>query len=128
MERLPLRDAPKGTARTQGDTLYISRADGMLSSYDLRTGRRNWTMETRGESPARPVLAGGRLYSSAIDGRITCVDAATGKTLWRSAARRDPNLTIESPVDERPEPVVLNGVVYAGASTGSIFAVAQTTA
>ncbi|MGW4994873.1 protein kinase domain-containing protein [Streptomyces mirabilis] len=47
-ERLPLRDAPKGTARTQGDTLYISRADGMLASYDLRTGRRNWTVETGG--------------------------------------------------------------------------------
>ncbi|MFD4505772.1 protein kinase [Streptomyces sp. NPDC058457] len=127
-ERLPLRNAPKGTARTQGDTLYISRADGMLASYDLRTGRRNWTVETGGESPVRPVLAGGRLYSSAVDGRITCVDAATGKTLWRSAARRDPNLSIESPLDERPEPVVLNGVVYAGASTGSVFAVAPTTA
>ncbi|MEU0968686.1 protein kinase [Streptomyces sp. NPDC005917] len=123
-ERLPLRDAPQGTARTQGNTLYISRADGMLASYDLRTGRRNWTVETVGESPTRPVFADGRLYSLVADGRIICVDAATGKTVWRSAARRDPNRSIASPFIERPDPVVLNGVVYMSSSTGSVFAVA----
>ncbi|MEU9924983.1 protein kinase [Streptomyces griseoluteus] len=123
-ERLPLQDAPKGSARMQGDTLYISRADGRLAAYDLRTGRRNWTVQTGGESPTRPVFADGQLYSLAIDGRVICVDAATGKPVWSSAARRDPNRSIASPFIERPEPVVLNGVVYTGSSTGSVFAVA----
>ncbi|MGW4995409.1 outer membrane protein assembly factor BamB family protein [Streptomyces mirabilis] len=70
------------------------------------------------------MFADGRLYSQVVDGRIICVDAATGKTAWSSAARRDPNRSIASPFIERPEPVVLNGVVYTGSSTGSVFAVA----
>ncbi|MGW1801593.1 outer membrane protein assembly factor BamB family protein [Streptomyces sp. NPDC001984] len=90
----------------------------------VQAGRRNWSVETKGESPARPVLADGRLYSLAGDGRIICVDPATGKTLWRSAARRDPNRNLAGPSDASPEPVDLNGVVYAGSSTGSVFAVA----
>ncbi|GGZ88441.1 protein kinase domain-containing protein [Streptomyces bluensis] len=128
VKRLPLRGAPVGTARAQGSAVYLSRPDGTLASYDLRTGRRNWILETEAESPARPVLAGGRLYSLAGDGRIICVDATTGKTVWLSAARRDPNTSIASLTNERPEPVVLNGVAYAGSSTGSIFAVAPPSA
>ncbi|MFH9090892.1 PQQ-binding-like beta-propeller repeat protein [Streptomyces sp. NPDC017673] len=128
VERLSLRNAPVGTARAHGDTLYLSRTDGRLASYDLRTGRQNWTMETKGESPARPVFSGGRLYSLAGDGRIICVDAATGKTVWRSAARRDPNTSIAGLSDAQPEPVVLNGRVYAGSTTGSIFAIAPPSA
>ncbi|TQE27479.1 serine/threonine-protein kinase [Streptomyces ipomoeae] len=123
VESLPLRDAPVGTARAQGNTLYLSRTDGTLASYDLRTGRRNWTLKTERESPARPVVSDGRLYSLSGDGRITCVDAATGKMVWQSAARRDPNTGVALHTNQ-PEPVVLNGVVYAGSSTGSLFAVA----
>jgi outer membrane protein assembly factor BamB len=123
-ERLPLRGAPEGTARAQGNTLYLSRADGTLASYNLRTGRRNWSVQTGNESPTRPVLAGGRLYSLASDGRITCLDAATGKTRWRSAARRDPNVSAATYRTLPPEPVVLHGMVYAGSTTRSIFAVA----
>ncbi|MER6090084.1 protein kinase domain-containing protein [Streptomyces bluensis] len=128
VKRLPLRGAPVGTARAQGNAVYLSRPDGTLASYDLRTGRRNWLLETEGESPARPVLAGGRLYSLAGDGRIICVDATTGRTVWLSAARRDPNTSIANLTNEHPEPVVLNGVAYAGSSTGSIFAVAPPSA
>ncbi|MCF0079783.1 protein kinase domain-containing protein [Streptomyces lomondensis] len=123
-ERILLRGALEGTARAQGNTLYLSRANGTLASYNLRTGRRNWTVETESESPARPVLAGGRLYSLASDGRITCLDAATGQTVWRSAARRDPNTSAVRFQTRHPEPVVLHDVVYAGSTTGSIFAVA----
>ncbi|GGP83895.1 protein kinase domain-containing protein [Streptomyces calvus] len=128
VERLPLRDAFVGTARVQGDMLYLSRTDGMLAAYDLRTGLRKWTMETTGESPARPVFSDGRLYSLVGDGRIICVDAATGKTVWRSAARRDPNLSVADLTRRRTEPVVLDGRVYAGSTTGSIFAIAPPTA
>ncbi|MEV6588292.1 protein kinase domain-containing protein [Streptomyces acidicola] len=131
VKRIPLREAPVGTVRVQGNALYLSRTDGTLASYDLRTGGRNWVLETEGEAPARPVFADGRLFSLAGDGRITCVDAATGRTLWRSAARRDPNTSLASPAsptNDRPEPAVLNGVVYAGSSTGSVFAVAPPSA
>jgi serine/threonine protein kinase/outer membrane protein assembly factor BamB len=124
VKRLPLQDALRGTARLQGSRLYVSRTDGMLASYDLRTGERNWTVATQGESPTRPVLADGRLYSLAGDGRITCVDPAAGKILWQSAPRRDPNTSFTVSHDTRPEPAVLKGVVYAGSTTGSIFAVA----
>ncbi|MFF3467727.1 PQQ-binding-like beta-propeller repeat protein [Streptomyces sp. NPDC002619] len=127
-ERPPLRGAPEGPARVQGNTLYLSRADGALASYDLRTGQRNWSVETGGESPARPVLAGGRLYSLASDGRITCLDATTGETVWRSATRRDPNTSVATYHSLHPEPAVLHGVVYAGSTTGSIFAVTPPTA
>ncbi len=123
--RLLLPGAPEGTARAQGNTLYLSRADGTLASYNLRTGQRNWTAETESESPARPVFADGRLYSLSSDGRITCLDAATGKTEWRSAARRDPNTSVVTFSNVHPEPAVLEGVVYAGSTTGSIFAVAR---
>ncbi|APU42713.1 protein kinase domain-containing protein [Streptomyces sp. TN58] len=110
--------------RAQGDTVYVSRADGALASYDLRTGRRHWFVETDVESPSRPVLAGDRLYILAGDGRIVCVSQATGELLWRSAERRDPNRRLVNEVGSVVEPLVLKGVVYAGSSTGSVFAVA----
>ncbi|GGZ18535.1 serine/threonine protein kinase [Streptomyces nitrosporeus] len=121
---LPLKEAPEGATQAQDNTLYISRADGTLASYDLQTGRHGWTAETGGESPARPVVADGRLYSLASDGRIVCLDAETGKIIWRSAARRNASRPIYGTPGSHPEPVVLNGVVYIGATTGSIFAVA----
>ncbi|MFJ5945937.1 protein kinase [[Kitasatospora] papulosa] len=121
---LPLKEAFEGATQAQDNTLYISRADGTLTSYDLQTGRHSWTTETGGESPARPVVADGRLYSLASDGRIASLDAKTGKIIWRSAARRNANRPIYGNPGSHPEPVVLNGVVYTGATTGSIFAVA----
>ncbi|MFJ1874172.1 protein kinase domain-containing protein [Streptomyces chartreusis] len=120
---LPLQDPPLGAPRVQGNTLYLSRTDGTLASYNLRTARRNWVSETGGESPTPPVIVDGRVYSLAGDGRITCVDTATGKLIWQSAARRDSNASINI-LGSVLEPVVLDGVVYAGATTGSIFAVA----
>ncbi|MGW1365062.1 protein kinase domain-containing protein [Streptomyces chartreusis] len=119
----PLQDPPLGALRAQGNTLYLSRTDGTLASYDLRTARRNWVSETGGESPTPPVIVDARVYSLAGNGRITCVDTATGKLIWQSAARRDPNTSINT-LGSVLEPVVLDGVVYAGATTGSIFAVA----
>lgn len=110
--------------RAQGDKVYVSRADGALASYDLRTGRRRWFVETDVESPSRPVLAGDRLYILAGDGRIVCVSQATGELLWRSAERRDPNRRLVNEAGSIVEPLVLKGVVFAGTSTGSVFAVA----
>ncbi|MGW1886883.1 protein kinase domain-containing protein [Streptomyces sp. NPDC001970] len=132
VQRVPLQNAQLGVPYAEDGTLYISRTDGTLASYDLRTGRRHWAAETQGESPGRPVLADGHLYSLASDGRITRIDPATGKILWRSAARRDPNWSLRPIGDpngpNQTPPVVLNGVVYAGSTTGSIFAIARPTA
>ncbi|MEW2184067.1 protein kinase [Streptomyces cellulosae] len=127
VRRIPLKDAPPGPALVQGDSLYAVRTDGLLSAFDLRTGRATWSVQTGGEAPARPVLADGRLYSLAGDGRITCIDPATGNVVWRSAVRRDPNVGIDrynTGAGPRPEPVVLDGVTYAGYTTGSVVAVA----
>ncbi|MEU9701247.1 serine/threonine-protein kinase [Streptomyces sp. NPDC047981] len=58
------------------------------------------------------------------DGRIVCVSQAAGELLWRSAERRDPNRSLVNEAGSTVEPLVLKGVVFAGTSTGSVFAVA----
>ncbi|MFF4369226.1 protein kinase [Streptomyces sp. NPDC001594] len=123
--RAPLQDTPSANALVQGDRLYLSRADGRLTTYDMSTSHPTWTVETGSDSPALPVVADGRLYSLAGNGRITCVDVATGKVLWRSAARRDLNMPAGGGgLQDHPEFAVMDRVVYAGADTGAVFAVA----
>ncbi|MFE9045487.1 protein kinase [Streptomyces sp. NPDC007818] len=124
VKRIPTGGGMPGVFRAQGDRIYTGRADGALASYDLRTGRRHWILDTDVESPSRPVFADGRLYTLAADGRIVCVSQATGQLLWRSAERRDPNRRLGNETEVIVEPVVLKSVVVGGTNTGSVFAVA----
>ncbi|MFF2194858.1 protein kinase [Streptomyces sp. NPDC058157] len=128
ISRVPLQDTPSANAFVQGNTLYLSRADGKLASYDMSTARQTWTAETGSDSPSLPVVADGRLYSLADNGRITCVEVATGKVLWQSAARRDLNAPIGGGgFQDRAEFTVIDRMVYAGAGTGAVFAIAPPT-
>ncbi len=58
--------------------LYLLRDGGMLSSFDAKTGRAEYSQErlgALGSYYASPVAAAGRIYVASLDGRLTVVRA-----------------------------------------------------
>jgi outer membrane protein assembly factor BamB len=65
-----------------GDTLYVSVADGRVVALDLSTGASRWERNV-GANPTEPFVYGDRIYLGA-DGRdFVCLKTATGSEEWR---------------------------------------------
>ena len=71
------------------DRVYTLDADAELSSFDLETGRRLWTVETRLDDEDDDVLSGGiglaegRIFVTTGYATVAAFEAESGNELWR---------------------------------------------
>ena len=77
-----------------GKMFLASPADHSMSSFDLKTGRREWRVFA--DAPVRfaPTYSDGRLYFGADDGCVYCLDASDGKEVWKFTAAPSPRMAI----------------------------------
>jgi hypothetical protein len=98
---------PFATPLIAGDTLYAFGVNGVLTAYDLASGKQKWRRaparapSTAGNftgTAASPLLDSGRLvifWGDDSAGELLALDPATGKTLW---SHRDDRPAYASPV------------------------------
>ncbi len=65
-----------------GSRVYASGHRGEIAAFDLRTGRRLWSTNTRLPLGGGPAVRGNLVVAGATDGHVVALNAATGKTLW----------------------------------------------
>jgi eukaryotic-like serine/threonine-protein kinase len=92
--------------------VFASAVNGVLAAYDEHTGAVLWhTNLGTGPTLSAPVIVGNVVY---IGGdKLNAVDATTGAVLWQV----DLHGTVYS------TPVVDNGLVYAGSTNGTVYAI-----
>ncbi|MBN1890600.1 MAG: PQQ-binding-like beta-propeller repeat protein [Thermoflexales bacterium] len=97
----------------------------ILYALDAETGEARWQFQVEGKVDAPPAIANGRIYlGTAIypggyarhpeRGKIYSVDAIGGKLVWVLDA---------PPVMYSAAPIIVNGVLYVGTSTGEVLAI-----
>ncbi|MFC0407839.1 outer membrane protein assembly factor BamB family protein [Roseomonas elaeocarpi] len=90
------------------DTVFASDAYGVLGAWDLGTGRRRWSFDTKPEKDdvgalgVGAALDGDTLYIASGMAEILAVEVATGKLRWRAAA----------PAPMRGAPTVSDGRIF----------------
>jgi outer membrane protein assembly factor BamB len=101
-----------------GESLYVSSADGTLSSLNRITREQRWQLNLHEELTTTPTLAGGRLFVMSSEESLTAVDAKDGKSLWK--IHRDPpgGFTIRG--NARPQ--VAHDTVFAAFADGTVAA------
>ena len=101
-----------------GESLYVSSADGTLTALNRITGQQRWQLNLHEELTTTPTLADGRLFVMSSEESLTAVDAKEGKSLWKF--HRDPpgGFTIRG--NARPQ--VAHGSVFAAFADGTVAA------
>ena len=145
-ERLPAREFPAVIA----DGVYYFSPDDHLYALDIATGEPLWSYQADAMISTTPIAVDGMVFVGSESGRFHAVDAATGKPLWSrdagldSPAMVDGVLYAESSegylraLDAATEGdlwkfqkgyfsgvrsyTVVDGVVYAGAVDGGVYA------
>jgi outer membrane protein assembly factor BamB len=65
------------------DRLYAASHDGDVYSFNLKTGKNNWKVQTKLRLSGGPGLGAERLYVGSSDGDLLALNATDGKELWR---------------------------------------------
>lgn len=66
----------------EGSRVFASGHRGEVAAFDLGTGRRLWTTNTRLPLGGGPAVRGNLLVVGATDGHVAALNATTGKRLW----------------------------------------------
>ena len=105
----------QSTPAVAGGTLYVTSLDGFLYALDAETGEELWSFETDGGIPSPPVVdeAAGLVYVAGFDQRLRAIDIESHEEVWSIKAGNWFWTT----------PLVFNGVVYAGALDGKVYAI-----
>jgi outer membrane protein assembly factor BamB len=96
---------------------------GFVYALDAATGKKLWSSTRLVHVPTGVAAAGGVVYETTSDddgfgGGVFALDAATGKVLWHVSSR----CTVTNPGCVLSNPVVANGILYAGSAAGTDFA------
>lgn len=105
-----------------GNVSYSHRG-GVISAYDIATGRRLWSPTTLHEGFSAPAVAGDRMYFTAEDGTVIAVDRHAGGVLWQhQPPRGDFDDASSGPPTPHfiPSPVALGDVIIAPALTSRV--------
>jgi len=77
-------DVPSPTSN--GELIFVVDSGGVLTCYDAKGGRKQWSQDLSEECNASPSIAGHRVYLVTKKGTLVVVDAARQfKELGRSA-------------------------------------------
>jgi halocyanin-like protein len=97
--------------------VYAGSYGEYLWALDAATGEVVWQAEDQHGGLLSPTVAGGRVFFMTQDGRLSAFDADTGDVTWSVRLHDGPDGIMEA------SPIVVDGVVYVGTRTGSLFAV-----
>ncbi len=112
------RNAILAAPLLDGESLYVTSADGTLTSLNRITGEKRWQLDLHEELTTTPTIADGRLFVMSSEESLTAIDAKEGKSLWKF--HRDPpgGFTIRG--NARPQ--VAHGLVFAAFADGTVAA------
>lgn len=99
-----------------GEVFYSHRG-GIISAYDIATGRRLWASSTLHHRFSAPTVEGDRIHFTTQDGTVIALDRHTGGSLWQQKAPQggsEPGPSARSTL-AIPAPVVLGDIVVAPA-------------
>lgn len=86
---------------------------GRVYALDSRTGELRWARRQRGEIASSPAIAGDRVFVTSMDGAVTAYTAVAGTRVWQHTTGGSPS---------ESSPLVVDGLVYAGAWNGRLYA------
>ena len=66
----------------EGERVFASGHGGEVAAFDLKTGRRLWSTNTRLPLGGGPAVRGDLVVVGATDGHVAALNAASGKRLW----------------------------------------------
>lgn len=122
-------DAAVGGAPTVSEgTVYVVARDGSAWAVRASDGKVVWQVDG---IPSRagvigasaPAIAGARVIFPFGNGQLLAVERATGVPVWQSfVAGKRLGRAIASVSDITGDPVIVNGVIYAGTSSGRVAA------
>ncbi|WP_031487428.1 serine/threonine-protein kinase [Streptomyces bicolor] len=116
---LPRRiEQAHGTVR--GNVVYLVGNSGSLVAVDMAAGKQLWSLETSLIRTSSPVADGRHVYVTTVDGRLFAVDARDGRLLGQTPTRLGAGS--DRLTADLPEPVVVDGRVFAAAPDGTVFA------
>lgn len=102
-----------------GGHVYVGSGSALiLQSADLRTGKEQWRVKTRGAVFGSPSVAGDVVLFADIEGNLTALDRSDGHQLWR--------LPLAGRSFSTPLPA--DGMVYLGGDDGLLYALSTTPA
>lgn len=108
----------ESSAAIQGERLYFGASDGNFYCLSANTGEVIWSVATRVENLAEPLLAEGLIYFLSGANSVYALDAETGKQVWLHTRQDTQSLSIRG----GSRPAYRNGTVYVGFSDGAIMA------
>ncbi|MDT0463807.1 serine/threonine-protein kinase [Streptomyces gibsoniae] len=108
-------------ATVHGSAVYLLAAGGALEAVDMDRHRQLWHVETSVSRGSAPVADGGHVYFTSADGRLLAFDAGDGRLLGQTRPRLGTHA--DRVPAALPEPVIVDGHVYAGAPDGTVFGV-----
>ncbi|MFT7559049.1 MAG: outer membrane protein assembly factor BamB [Flavobacteriales bacterium] len=95
-----------------GDTLYLADAKGKVFSVNGKTGKKNWSVDTKTNIGGAIASYGDLLSFGTLDGQVITLSAVDGSEKWRAE--------VSSEVIARP--AISKGVVVAQSIDGRLWA------
>lgn len=92
--------------------VFVGNQNGVMSSFDLNSGKLLWEFPTKGAVFSSPAVIKDHLVFGSGDGAVYCLDSRKGKLKWKT-------MTGAAVLGS---PVVQDGVVYIGGSDSSFCA------
>ena len=65
------------------NVLYFGMADGFLYAVDIRDGKLQWKIKTKGPVHTIPVIDSGVIYFGSFDGNVYAVDIVKRSMIWK---------------------------------------------
>jgi outer membrane protein assembly factor BamB len=106
--------------------VYFGAGDGRVYAVDAATGKEKWHAQTGGRVRASPAVDASQVYAGSADGRVYAFDRATGAETWKFETEGVKLFSGDFGYDRRTvqsSPAVANGMVFAGARDGWIYAI-----
>lgn len=100
------------------DKVYVCDSDGEITALARVSGKQLWKATVSSEILSRTVESDGFLIARTADGSIFALNSETGEQKW-VFDKSLPVLTLRGTGD----PVVANGIVYAGLDNGKLVAI-----
>ncbi len=127
--RIPVSSEVLAIPRVYSGVALVQTADGNVTGYDSQSGEQRWVFDRtepvltlRGTSS--PVIIDGIALVGFASGKLAALDVESGRPLWESSISLPRGRSeIERLVDVDSDPVVAQGILYAGSFQGSLAAI-----
>ncbi len=105
-------DEIRGSATTDGDSIYIGAYDNNLYTLDAARGEFQWKFAANGAIISKPLVIGSQVYIGSEDGNVYALHSKTGKKIW--------SYLTEGPI--RCSPKSAEGHLFIGSDDGYLHA------